>query len=88
MRAGIPHHVFWKGSSLEGMEKPRRWYYLADLQRERRGEELKAERIHAASGGGGGGHRVPWGLGGGGGGATAGSCLDREGALAAGWHRQ
>ena len=33
------------------MEKPRRWYYLADLQRERRGEELKAERIHAASGG-------------------------------------
>jgi hypothetical protein len=56
MRAGIPHHVFWKGSSPEGMEKPRRWYYLADLQRERRGEELKAERIHAASGGGGGGH--------------------------------
>jgi hypothetical protein len=51
MRADIPHHFFWKGSSSEGMEKPRRWYYLADLQRERRGEELKAERIHAASGG-------------------------------------
>jgi hypothetical protein len=33
------------------MEKPRRWHYLADLQRERRGEELKTEGIHAASGG-------------------------------------
>jgi hypothetical protein len=33
------------------MEKPRQWYYLADLQRESRGEELKAERIHVASGG-------------------------------------
>jgi len=26
----------WKGSSLEGMERPRRRHYLADLQRERK----------------------------------------------------